>query len=80
MYRDPSVALTNNGTRLEHRIGVFPQHDGGVRAENPADHRIDRLLVDGKPVERDRTHPVAFVTEQGVPLPTDGLRERAASG
>ena len=29
MYRDPGVALTNNGARLEQRIGALPQHSGG---------------------------------------------------
>ena len=37
------------------------------KAENPAGHRIDRLFVEGEPVERERTYTVAFVTEQGVP-------------
>ena len=53
------------------QMGGFVKRMRGVlmyfKAENPAGHRIDRLFVDGEPVERDRTYTVAFVTEQGVP-------------
>lgn len=53
------------------QMGGFVKRMRGVlmyfKAENPVHHRIDRLFVDGEPVERDRTYTVAFVTEQGVP-------------
>ena len=38
-----------------------------VKIENPTGHRIDRLFVDGQPIEPSRVYPVAFITEQGVP-------------
>ncbi len=38
-----------------------------VKIENPAGHRVDRLFVDGRPIEPARVYPAAFITEQGVP-------------
>ncbi len=53
------------------QMGGFVKRMRGLlmyfKAENPAGHRIDRLFVEGEPVERERTYTVAFVTEQGVP-------------
>lgn len=53
------------------QMGGFVKRMRGVlmyfKAENPAGHRIDRLFIDGEPVEQNRVYTVAFVTEQGVP-------------
>jgi 2',3'-cyclic-nucleotide 2'-phosphodiesterase (5'-nucleotidase family) len=38
-----------------------------VKSENPYPHRIERLFVEGRELQPDRTYPVAFVTSQGVP-------------
>ena len=38
-----------------------------VKIENPPGRRIDRLFVEGRPVDAQRTYRVAFITEQGVP-------------
>ena len=38
-----------------------------VKIENPAGHRIERLFVEGRSVEAERTYRAAFISEQGVP-------------
>lgn len=38
-----------------------------VKIENPSGHRIERFLVDGIPLDRDRVYTAAFVTLQAVP-------------
>lgn len=53
------------------QMGGYVKRMAGVRAyiksENPAGHRIDRLYVEGAPVDEQRTYNCAFITEQGVP-------------
>ena len=53
------------------QMGGYVKRMRGVlmyfKAENPPSHRIDRLFVEGEPVNRERIYRVAFVTEQGVP-------------
>jgi sulfur-oxidizing protein SoxB len=38
-----------------------------VKIENPAGHRIDRLFIDERLAEPERTYRAAFITQQGVP-------------
>ena len=37
------------------------------KIENPYGERIERLFVQGKPLEKDRVYDVVYVTSQGVP-------------
>lgn len=37
------------------------------KIENPKNHRIEELFVDGKAVERDKIYKAVYVTSQGVP-------------
>jgi sulfur-oxidizing protein SoxB len=53
------------------QMGGYIKRMRGVRmffkAENPSGHRIDRLFVDGAPLDFVKLYAVAFVTAQGVP-------------
>lgn len=39
----------------------------GVKIENPPGHRIERIFVDGAPLDPERAYTAAYVTAQGVP-------------
>ncbi len=47
-----------------------------VKIENPAGQRIDRLFVEGAPIDPARTYRVAFITQQGVPQSFGRHRQR----
>lgn len=53
------------------QMGGFVKRMAGVqvyfKAENPKGHRVDRLFVEGHPLDDDRVYRCAFITEQGVP-------------
>ena len=68
---EDNLEATFAANAYNEQMGGFVKRMRGLlmyfKAENPAGHRIDRLFIEGKPVERERTYTVAFVTEQGVP-------------
>lgn len=53
------------------QMGGYIKRMRGVRldfkAENPPLHRIERLFVEGAPVEPDKSYRAAFITSRGVP-------------
>ena len=51
------------GGYLKRAIGL----KAFFKVESPKGHRIQTLLVAGKPVDLDKTYSVSYVTNQGVP-------------
>lgn len=53
------------------QMGGYVKRSMGInlyfKIENPYGERIQRLFVQGKPVEKDKVYDVVFVTSQGVP-------------
>jgi S-sulfosulfanyl-L-cysteine sulfohydrolase len=54
------------------QMGGYVKRATGIRAyfkvENPPGHRLQKIYVNGQPLESDRRYFTAFVTEQGVTL------------
>jgi sulfur-oxidizing protein SoxB len=48
------------------------------KAENPKNHRIDRLFVGESPAKKEKFYSVAFVTSQGVPAKFGRNRKKLA--
>lgn len=46
------------------------------KMENPKGHRIEELLVEGRPVRPDRLYRAAMLGEQGVPAKYGGHRQQ----
>ena len=46
------------------------------KMENPKGHRIEELLVEGRPVRPDRMYRAAMLGEQGVPAKYGGQRQQ----
>ncbi len=62
------------------QMGGYVKRMAGVqaylKAENPDGHRVDRLFVEGRPLEDDHVYRCAFITEQGVPARFGSNRRR----
>ena len=62
------------------QIGGYLPRAVGIRAyikiENPHHYRIQKLYVEGEPLEADKTYRASFITEQGVPQHYGTNREK----